>query len=153
MKKIFSIIIILFTLNNTCFAQKEGKEKDEEKENKNHIKVPTAVKTAFIKKYRAATKVTWEKEKGNYEANWGGKSGEDHSVMFTPSGIFVESVEAISISSLPKSIPVYISRNYNGAHIIEAGKLTDAAGNKMYDVEIKGKALLFDLNGKFLKKE
>ncbi len=153
MKKVFSIIAILFALSSASFAQKEGKEKDEEKENKKSVKVPAAVKTAFIKKYPAATKVTWEKEKGNYEGNWGGKSGEDHSVMFTPSGIFVESVEAISISSLPKSIPVYISKNYQGAKIIEAGKLTDAAGNEIYDVEIKGKTLLFDLTGKFLKKE
>ena len=37
-------------------------------------------------KYPEAKNVGWEKENGNYEANWGGKSGEDNSVQFTPSG-------------------------------------------------------------------
>jgi len=49
--------------------------------------VPLAVKAALAKKYPNATKVSWEKEKGNYEANWGGKSGEDTSVQFTPAGV------------------------------------------------------------------
>ena len=35
--------------------------------------VPQAVKSALVSKYPEATKVSWEKEKGNYEANWGGK--------------------------------------------------------------------------------
>ncbi len=33
--------------------------------------VPSVVKTALAKKYPEAAKVSWEKEKGNYEANWG----------------------------------------------------------------------------------
>jgi hypothetical protein len=41
--------------------------------------VPGVVKAALTQKYPEATKVSWEKEKGNYEANWGGKSGEDNS--------------------------------------------------------------------------
>ena len=31
--------------------------------------VPANVKSAFAKKYPQATKVSWEKEKGNFEAN------------------------------------------------------------------------------------
>ncbi|MDB5157478.1 MAG: hypothetical protein JWR50_2185, partial [Mucilaginibacter sp.] len=60
--------------------------------------VPEAVKAALRSKYPDVTKVSWEKEKGNYEANWGGKSGEDNSVLFTPNGTFVEMVKAISIN-------------------------------------------------------
>ena len=66
------------------------------------IQVPVPVKSALLKKYPDAKKVTWEKEKGNYEANWGGKSGEDNSVQFTPAGNFIEIVKAIPVSELPK---------------------------------------------------
>jgi len=117
--------------------------------------VPAAVKAELAKKYpeAASHKVSWEKEKGNFEANWGGKSGEDNSVVITPSGTFVEIVKAISISSLPKPVAPYVKAHYNGAKIKEAGRVTDAGGKTMYEAEIKGGDLIFDENGKFLKKD
>jgi hypothetical protein len=115
--------------------------------------VPSVVKTALAKKYPEAAKVSWEKEKGNYEANWGGKSGEDNSVVFTPSGTFVEIVKAIVVSDLPKNVAPYVAAHYKGARIKEAGKVTDAAGKTMYEAEIKGGDLIFDENGNFLKKD
>jgi hypothetical protein len=114
--------------------------------------VPAAVKEAFAKRYPNATKISWEKEKGNYEANWGGKSGEDTSVQFTPAGSFVEEVDAIAVSQLPAAVAPYIKAHYNGAKIKEAGKVTDAAGHHLFEAEIKGQDLLFDENGKFVKK-
>lgn len=113
--------------------------------------VPANVKAALVKKYPNATKVNWEKEKGNYEANWGGKSGEDTSVQFTPAGVFVEEVDAIAVTELPAAIPAYVKAHYNRAKIKEAGKVTDANGKKMFEAEIKGKDLLFDQDGKFIK--
>jgi len=115
--------------------------------------VPEVVKTALAKKYPEATKVGWEKEKGNYEANWGGKSGEDNSVSFTPTGAFVEIVKAIKISDLPASVAPYVAAHYKGAKIKEAGRVTDAAGKTMYEAEIKGGDLIFDEKGNFLKKD
>ncbi|MDP9047872.1 MAG: PepSY-like domain-containing protein [Bacteroidota bacterium] len=117
--------------------------------------VPATVKSELAKKYpeAASHKVSWEKEKGNFEANWGGKSGEDNSAVFTPAGTFVEIVKAISISSLPKSVAPYVKAHYNGAKIKEAGRVTDATGKTMYEAEIKGGDLIFDENGKFLKKD
>lgn len=114
--------------------------------------VPAVVKQALAKKYPEAAKVGWEKEKGNYEANWGGRSGEDNSVMFKPDGTFIEIVKAIPLSSLPKNIAPYVKEHYNGAKIREAGKVTDATGKTMYEAEIKGGDLIFDENGNFLKK-
>src|ERR1700753_4231972 len=70
--------------------------------------VPAPAKSALAQKYPEATKVSWEKEKGNYEANWGGTSGEDNSVQFTPAGDFLEIVKAIKISDLPASIAPYV---------------------------------------------
>ena len=113
--------------------------------------VPEVVKSALTKKYPNAIKVSWEKEKGNYEANWGGKSGEDTSVQFTPAGAFVEEVDAIKVTELPGSISGYVKTHYNGAKIKEAGKVTDANGGKFFETEIKGKDLLFDEKGNFVK--
>jgi hypothetical protein len=115
--------------------------------------VPAVVKSALTKKYPEASKVSWEKEKGNYEANWGGKSGEDNSVQFTPTGTFIEIVKAMAVSSLPANIAPYVKAHYNGAKIREAGLLTDASGTTMYEVEIKGADLIFSKTGDFIKKD
>ena len=115
--------------------------------------VPEAVKATFVKKYPDAKKVSWEKEKGNFEANWGGKSGEENSALFTPSANFVEITIAIPVSQLPANIAPYINMQYSSAKIREAGKVADAAGKNMYEVEIKGKNLIFDEKGVFLKED
>jgi hypothetical protein len=121
-----------------------------------HVKaqdVPQGVKTALSAKYPGAKKVGWEKEKGNYEANWGGKSGEDNSVTFTPAGTFVEMVKAIKVAELPSTIAPYVAAHYQGAKIKEAGRVTDAAGKTLYEAEIKGGDLIFDEKGSFVKKD
>jgi hypothetical protein len=115
--------------------------------------VPSVVKTALTKQFPAAAKVSWEKEKGNYEANWGGRSGEDNSAQFMPSGAFVEIVRAIPVTSLPAGVGPYVSAHYKGAKIKEAGKVTDASGKESYEAEIRGKDLIFDLNGNFVKED
>ena len=160
MKKLISIVAMLFTLYTVSFAQKENTEKAEKSEKgekgekKEKITVPAVVKAALLKKYPAATKVTWETEKGNYEANWGGKSGEDHSVQFTPAGVFIEIVDAIPVSQLPKAVADYVAAHYPlNTKITEAGKVTDAKGKQMYEAEVKGKDLIFDMDGKYLKKD
>lgn len=113
--------------------------------------VPAAAVKALMQKYPAAAKITWEKEHGNYEANWGGKSGEDMSVMYTPAGVFVEQVAAVPVSALPAGIITYVKAHYKGAKITEAGKVTSAKGTVMYEAEVKGKDLVFDERGSFLK--
>ena len=115
--------------------------------------IPSAVKAALKQKYPQASRVTWEKEKGNYEANWGGKSGEDNSVQFTPEGVFIEYIKAIPVSQLPKTTLIYLKSHYKGAKITEAGKVTDAAGNTSYEAEVNRKDILFDSKGNFVKEE
>jgi hypothetical protein len=116
-------------------------------------KVPALVKEAFVKRYPGAKKVSWEKEKGNFEANWGGKSGEDTSSLFTPAGVFVEVVVAIPVDQLPATVAPYIKNHYHGAGIKDAGMVTDAAGLHFFEAEIKGKGLVFDAAGKFVKED
>jgi len=113
--------------------------------------VPDVVKNALLKKYPTASNVTWEKEKGNFEANWGGRSKEDNSVVFTPDGAFMEMVVAIQIADLPLGVVTYVKAHYPGAKITEAGKVTDAKGKISYEAEVKGKDLLFDEEGNFEK--
>ncbi|MEO6639313.1 MAG: PepSY-like domain-containing protein [Ginsengibacter sp.] len=146
MKKL-SIIAILFALSNATFAQ------EKEHEGKENIKVPAVVKSALAKKYADAKNVTWEKENGNYEANWGGKSGEDNSVQYTPSGIFIEIVTAIPVSELPAKVTAYVKQHYNGAKITEAGKVTDSKGKLSFEAEVHGKDIIFNENGDFIKAE
>lgn len=114
--------------------------------------VPKEVKTTFLAKYPESSKfkVAWEKEKGNYEANWGGKSGEDNSALFTPTGTFMELVKAISIKQLPAKALAYIKKNK--AKVTETGLVTDAGGVVTYEAEMKGgKELVFDKDGNFIK--
>ncbi|HXD77144.1 MAG TPA: PepSY-like domain-containing protein [Puia sp.] len=115
--------------------------------------VPQEVRAALQKKYPSATSVSWEREKGNYEANWGGASREDNSVLFTPQGSFVEIVVAIPVSKLPAALAGYVRTHYGSAKIGEAGKVTTAAGDTRYEVEVRGRDLLFDEKGNFIRKD
>ena len=114
--------------------------------------VPATVRAALAKRNPEASKVSWEKEKGNYEANWGGNSGEDHSVQFSPAGDFVEQVDAMAVKDLPAAIGDYVKTHYKTT-IKEAGKRVDAKGAHTYEVEVKGKDLLFTTEGAFLSGE
>ncbi|MEP7279439.1 MAG: hypothetical protein ABI813_12395 [Bacteroidota bacterium] len=143
MKKQLSLAILLTVSINSMIMAQDLKEKD----------VPASVKATFVGKYPMAKKVSWEKEKGNYEANWGGKSGEDNSAVFTPAASFVEIVVAIPVGQLPAGVATYISQHYKGSKIKEAGKVTDAAGKHMFEAEIKGKDLIFDEKGVFIKED
>ncbi len=148
MKKILGLAAILFALSNTTFAQeKEGGSK--------HLNVPAVVKSANMKKYPESKKqhITWETEKGNYEANWGGKDGEANSVTYTPSGTFVEIVKAIPTKDLPKGVLPYVKAHYKNAKFGDVGKVLDAQGKTSYEVEINRKDVIFDENGNFVKEE
>ncbi len=140
MKKIV-VTILLASCTSVVLTAQDIKAKD----------VPAIVKDALLKKYPDAVKISWEKENGNYEANWGGRSGEDNSAQFSPTGAFVEYEQAIAINQLPAAVAVYVKAHYNNVAIKEAGKITDAAGTVSYEAEVKGKDLIFDANGNFIK--
>jgi Putative beta-lactamase-inhibitor-like, PepSY-like len=139
MKKYFIATVLTLTLfTSMLFAQ--GK-----------ISVPKAVKAAFAQKYPKIKGVKWEKEKGNYEANWGGKSREDSSALFAPSGQFIEIAKAISVKQLPASALSYVKTHYKGSSINEAALVTDAKGKISYEAEVNHKDVVFDEHGNFLK--
>lgn len=148
MKKILGLTVILFAVSSATFAQeKEGGNE--------HINVPAVVKSANMKKYPESKmhRITWEKENGNYEANWGGKDGEANSVQYTPSGSFIEIVKEIPASQLPKAAHSYMKEHYKNAKLGDVGKVLDAQGKTSYEVEINRKDVIFDENGNFVREE
>lgn len=138
MKKLI-LMTVAAMITSLTFAQKT--------QDKN---VPVAVKSAFQKQYPDAKEVKWEKENGNYEAEF--EIGEtDYSVLIDASGNIIETEIEISVDALPANAKEYVSKNHVGQKIKEAAKITDAKGKVTYEAEIKGIDLLFDSNGNFIK--
>jgi Putative beta-lactamase-inhibitor-like, PepSY-like len=138
MKKI-AVVIALLLFATVSFAQKM-QEKD----------VPNAVKAAFQKQYPTASDVKWEKEGEKFEASFD-LNKIDNSVLFDAKGNLLETEVEIELNQLPKTILDYVATNYKGQKIKEAAKITDAKGVLTYEAEIKGKDLIFDEKGNFLK--
>lgn len=134
MKRILVAFTLLVTVN--CMAQHP----------------PAAVREAFAKSFPGITVTKWDKEGGKYEANFT-KNGKSMSATFNVSGVLEETETDIKVTELPSSITSYIKTKYSGANIKEAAVIINAGGVKMYEAAIKGKDLLFDMQGKFVKEE
>jgi len=138
MKKLV-LMTVAAMITSLTFAQKM-----EEKE------VPAPVKTAFQKNFPQAKVEKWEKEGDNFEAEFELNKSEQ-SVLFDAQGIIIETEIEIEISQLPNGVLDYVKTNYKGQSVKEAAKITDTKGTVTYEAEIKGRDLLFDSNGKFIK--
>lgn len=114
--------------------------------------VPPSVVSAFHKMYPEVKQHTWYHEDANYEAEYN-EAKMEMAVTFDKEGNLMETENEIPVNNLPKGIADYVSKNYSGAAIREASIVTDAKGVKTYEAEIKGTDLIFDEQGKFLKKE
>ena len=112
-------------------------------------KVPAAVKASFTKNFPGAT-AKWEKENANYEAGFK-KDGHEMSALFDANGTMTESEMEIKVAELPTAVTTYLNTNYKGVKVKEAAKITKAGGEVNYEAEVKGKDLIFDANGNFLK--
>ena len=140
MKK--TIVMLAATVISLSACGQKLKEKD----------VPSAVTSAFKQKFSDAKDVDWEKENGNYEAEF--KAGKiEQSVVFDGTGKIVETEVEIKESELPASVKEYLSQKYSGEKIKEAAKITDANGTVTYEAEVHDKDLIFDSNGNFIKEE
>ena len=112
--------------------------------------VPTTAKTAFTKAFPNATKVKWDKENNDFEANFV-LNGKEMSAVYDSNGILMETEEAIKISELPDGVADYVRKHYHDTIVKEASKITKANGEINYEAEIKGKDVLFDSSGKFIR--
>lgn len=138
MKKIIILPALVAVINFTASGQKIDA-----------AKVPAAVKAAFIKQYPGAAP-KWEKEDGKYEASFK-QAGNDVSAMFEPNGTFTESEMEMTGAELPATVVAYMKAHYNGKAIKGAAKITKEDGTVNYEAALKGKDVIFDANGNFLK--
>ena len=114
--------------------------------------VPATIKNSFVKMYPNAKVEKWEKEGNNYEAEFDNAKVET-SVLIGPNGQLMETEIEVAVSSLPKTVSDYVTKNLAGKKIKEASKITTAAGVVTYEAEVDEADYIFDANGGFLKKE
>lgn len=119
-------------------------------QNKQDKDIPAIVKSAFQKAHPDAKGVKWEKEGDNFEAEF--EHGKvEQSVVLNAQGNILETEVEIAVAELPQKAREYVAAHYKGQSLKEAAKITDAKGMVTYEAEIKGKDLLFDAAGTFLK--
>lgn len=135
MKKILLTLAITITI--ASIAQKKWS-------------IPDAAKTAFTKAYPGATKIKWEKEDSNFEVSFA-LNGQEYSAVYDTKGGLVESEQEIKVSDLPAAALTYMKEHYKGTAVKGAAKITKAGNSINYEAEIKGKDVIFDVTGKFLK--
>ncbi|MGB4837849.1 MAG: PepSY-like domain-containing protein [Saprospiraceae bacterium] len=134
------LILLVPILILSCNNEPKMQEKD----------VPATVKIALKALYPDVKKVKWENENGNYEAGFESMDSE-YSVLLDANGSILETEIEINPDALPVQVKEYVDKNYDGQKIKEAAKITDAIGNITFEAEIKGKDLMFDSNGNFIK--
>jgi hypothetical protein len=94
--------------------------------------------------------VKYEKEDGNYEVSFV-MNGNESSVIYNAKGVLQESEQEIKVTELPAVIVSYLKEHYKGVTVKGAAKITKADGSTNFEAALKGKDVLFDANGKFLK--
>ncbi len=111
--------------------------------------VPAMVKQSFTKLYPGIT-AQWEKESGKFEAGFK-KDNHTQSALFDINGTLTETEMDIPVADLPGAVVMYVYEHYKGIKIKGASKISKAGGNINYEAAIKGKDLIFDEQGKFIK--
>jgi hypothetical protein len=134
-------IIMLFVclVANLTFSQKIQEKK-----------VPVLVQSSFEKAYPEVKKIKWEKEDVNFEAQFEIKE-VNFTVVLNSDGKILETEEEIKVNQLSKNIEAYVAKNYPNKKIIAAAKITDSKNILTFEAEIKGKDLIFDTKGNFVK--
>lgn len=138
MKKVMMILAIVM-INSCAFASTP----------------PKAVSDAFMKKFPAATKVSWGKEgPKEWEAEFT-LNGEKISANFGLDGSWVETELEIKAVNLPKAVAASIKMQHSDWKIAEADKTETAKHGTIYEVDLKKglktKSLAFKADGSEVK--
>ncbi len=119
--------------------------------------VPAPVLEGMKKYLPMALLVEWEKEDADYEANFFVKDSTGRlrtaSALFNATGTLLEIEMIISKDELPSGVLDYINSNYSNPKIKEVSQVSKLSGPKTYEIEIKGKELIFDSEGKFIRED
>lgn len=139
MKKLIGLTVLVFFSSALLYAQKQAASK-----------IPAPVKAAFNRAHPGIVP-DWEKEDGSYEASFK-QSGKSMSVVLDARGTILETETDITVSALPEAAKNYVKEHYKGVKIKEASRIEKAGGVVEYEALVQGTDLIFDKNGKFLKK-
>lgn len=142
MKKIVYISVIVVMGLSAC--GQAGKSRQ----------VPVNISEAFSKLHPSATILKWNDEPPIWEAKY--KDGEEKgAVSFNNKAEVTETELVISESQLPnaKAIPDYIKDHYPEEKIKGCEKITKQDGSNTYEIQITGKEIVFDAEGKYLSEE
>ena len=112
---------------------------------------PTAVQSSFEKDHPKATRVNWNREDQNFEANFI-ENKNVMSAVYNSSGELQETEIEISKGNLPANVLTYIQQHYKG-NIKEAAKITKRNGDINYEAEVNDKDVIFDKDGHFIKEQ
>lgn len=110
-------------------------------------KPPKAVLDAFKAQYPTIKKVSWEKEDSFFEAEFK-INGKENSVTYDSSGSVIETEIEISSKELPQVVLDAAKLKVGKSKIKEVAKITDKNNCTFFEIEVKGKDLLFDETGK-----
>lgn len=116
--------------------------------------VPTNISEAFVKLHPNATILKWNDEPPIWEAKY--KDGEEKgAVSFNDKAEVTETELVIAESQLPNAsvIPDYIKTHYPNEKIQGCEKITKQDGSNTYEIQITGKEIVFDGEGKYLSEE
>lgn len=116
---------------------------------------PKVVSDAFMKKFPAATKVSWGKEgPKEWEAEFT-LNGEKISANFGQDGTWLETEQEIKAANLPKAVSASVKMKYSDWKIAEADKTETAKHGTIYEVDLKKglktKSLAFKEDGTTVK--
>lgn len=121
-------------------------------QNLKKAEVPALVIAKFTSLYPNVTNEEWEKEDGNYEAEFETDEKETN-VIIDVSGNLLGSSAEVGPNDLPKAIIEYAGKNFPGKKLKEMTKMTDSKGIVTYEIEIQKDEMIFDANGNFVRKE
>jgi hypothetical protein len=116
--------------------------------------VPGNISEAFTLLHPTATILKWNDEPPIWEAKY--EDGEEEgAVSFNDQAEVVETELVISENELPNApkIPDYIKANYRSGKIQGCEKITKQDGTIIYEIQITGKEIVFDAEGKYLSEE
>jgi hypothetical protein len=140
MKNLFLISVFSFSVSLTSAQTVKETE------------VPSPVKTIFNKQYPNTKVDKWEKEDGNFEAEFK-QNKKEVSVVISPDGKIMETETKIENSALPKAAADYIAKNMASKKIKEVSKITFADKSINYEADLGDMDFIFDAKGNFIKKE
>jgi hypothetical protein len=117
-------------------------------------RAPDNIVSAFKKLHPNAVIEEWNDEPPVWEAKY--KDGDEKgAVSFDKEAIVTETELVIEESQLRNqpTIPDYIKAHYTGEKIQRCERITKADGTTTYEIQITGKEIVFDKEGKYLSEE